>query len=199
MSNEFVSLKRLAAELGMDRSHARRYVLRLGITPHKRRTPDSANQLTLALSQKDADRVRSQRREQGFLDTSKPVETGVGVFYVVQLVPELDQKRIKLGFADDVTSRLAQHRTSAPTAKLVKSWPCKRTWEATVMDALTAERCRLISNEVFECDDLAQVIAKGDTLFATLPTPTSRPELADVSPHKRDQVTVKCRTLNESP
>lgn len=118
MSNEFVSLKQLAAEIGMDRSHARRYVLRLGITPHKRRTPDSANQLTLALTQEEANRVRSQRREQGF-----------------------------------------------------------------VMDALTAERCRLISNEVFECDDLAQLIAKGDTLFATLPTPASRPELADVSLH----------------
>ncbi|MCK6455294.1 MAG: hypothetical protein L6Q92_02000 [Phycisphaerae bacterium] len=183
MSNEFVSLKQLAAEIGMDRSHARRYVLKLGITPHKRRTPDSGNQLTLALSQEEAERVRSRRSEQGFLANSMPVETGVGVFYVIQLVPELDPKRIKLGFADDVASRLTQHRTSAPTAELVKSWPCKRTWEATVMDTLTAIGCRLILNEVFECDNLAQLIATGDALFAVLPAPASRPELADVSPH----------------
>lgn len=183
MSDEFVSLKQLATEVGMDRSHARRYVLKLGITPHKRRTPDSANQLTLVLTQEEADRVRSLRSEQGFLDTSKPMATGVGVFYIIQLVPELDPKRIKLGFADEVASRLSQHRTAAPTAKLVKLWPCKRAWETTVMDALTAIGCRLILNEVFECDDLAELISKGDALFAVLPLPTSRPGLADVSPH----------------
>ncbi len=183
MDDEFVSLKQLASELGMDRSHARRYVLKLGITPHKRRTQDSGSQLTLALTQEEADLVRARRREQGFQDTSKPAETGVGVFYVIQLVPELDPNRIKLGFADDVTSRLSQHRTAAPTAKLVKSWPCKRTWETTVMDALTAVGCRLILNEVFECGDVGQLIAKGDALFAVLPSPSNRPELADVSPH----------------
>jgi hypothetical protein len=183
MSDEFVSLKQLAAEIGMDRSHARRYVLRLGVTPHKRRTPDSANQLTLALTQEEADLVRSRRREHGFLDTSRPVVTGIGVFYVIQLVPELDPSRIKLGFADNAASRLSQHRTAAPTAELVKCWPCKRTWEATVMDTLTAIGCRLILNEAFECDDLTRLIAKGDALFAVLPEPASRIELAKVSPH----------------
>ena len=180
---DFVSLKNLATELGMDRSHARRYVHKLGIDPHKRRTPDSGNQLTLALTSDEAELVRQKRREEGFLDTSKSVSSGVGVFYVIQVVPDLDPKRVKLGFAYDLASRLSQHRTTAPTARLVKSWPCKRSWELTVMDALTADECRLILNEVFECSDIDSLIARGDVLFAALPRPDARPELSGVSPY----------------
>ncbi len=39
------------------------------------------------------------------------------------LEDELDHRRLKLGFADDLNSRLAQHRTAAPTAVVARSWP----------------------------------------------------------------------------
>lgn len=89
MADEFISMKRLARQLGMDRSHARRYVLRLGFHPKKRRTPDSANQLTLTLTATQAQAVLAQRREAGFLDSERAVSNEHGVFYVVQLVPDL--------------------------------------------------------------------------------------------------------------
>jgi hypothetical protein len=95
MAEDFVSLKQLATELGMDRSHARRYVLRLGFTPHKRRTPDSQNQLTLAVTIPEAEEIRNKRREAGFFESTKPVVSEVGVFYVIRLVPELDPRRLK--------------------------------------------------------------------------------------------------------
>jgi hypothetical protein len=183
MGEDFVSLKQLAGELGMDRSHARRYVLRLGVTPHKRRTPDSQNQLTLAVSTHEAELIRGKRREAGFLESAKPVFKEIGVFYVIRLVPELDPRRLKLGFADDLVSRLAQHRTAAPTAAVVKSWPCKRAWEGTVMDCLAGVNCRLILNEVFECDDVDAMIRRADNLFELLPGPAAKAPLADVSPH----------------
>ena len=182
MSDEFISLKQLADELEMDRSHARRYVLRLGIKPHKRRTPDSQNQLTLAVDTREADLIRSKRREEGFIGSTKPVAKDAGVFYVIRLVPELDPRRVKLGFADDLNFRHAQHRTAAPTAVVMKSWPCKRAWEGTVMDCLTGFGCRLILNEVFECDDVESLIARADQLFSLLPDPCKRVSLADVSP-----------------
>ncbi len=182
MAEDFVSLKQLAGELGMDRSHARRYILRLGFTPHKRRTPDSQNQLTLAVSIPEAELIRGKRREEGFFESTKPVVKEVGIFYVIRLVPELDPRRLKLGFADDLLSRLCQHRTAAPTAAVVKSWPCKRAWEGTVMDCLTVVNCRLILNEVFECDDVDALIARADKLFDLLPDPAAKAPLADVSP-----------------
>src|SRR5262249_52845205 len=183
MAEDFISLKQLATELGMDRSHARRYVLRLGFTPHKRRTPNSQNQLTLAVTIPEAEVIRNKRREAGFFQSTKPVVSEVGVFYVIRLVPELDPRRLKLGFADDLLSRLGQHRTAAPTAALVKSWPCKRAWEGTAMECLTVVNCRLILNEVFECDDVHGLIGRGDSLFALLPDPAAKGPLAEVSPH----------------
>jgi hypothetical protein len=183
MTQDFVSLKRLAHELGMDRSHARRYVLRQGIMPHKRRTQDSQNQLTLAVTRGEAESIIAKRREEGFLGSTKSVVKEVGAFYVIRVVPELDPRRIKLGFADDVATRLAQHRTAAPTAIVVKSWPCKRAWEATVTDCLTAVGCRLILNEVFECDDVSALIARGDLLFELLPSPEAKMPLAHASPY----------------
>src|SRR6516162_7596309 len=57
---EFISLKQLAMELGMDRSNTRKYVLKSGIRPHKRRTPDSGRQLTLALTVEEATQIRAR-------------------------------------------------------------------------------------------------------------------------------------------
>lgn len=185
MPNDYVSLKQLSDDLGMDRSHARRYVLRHGIQPHKRRTPDSQNQLTLAVTVQEAEAIKTKRREEGFLDAAKPVAKEVGVFYIIRLVPELDLRRIKLGYADDLGSRLSQHRTAAPTAVVVKSWACKRAWEGTVMDCLTAAGCRLILNEVFECDSLDELLARGGALFGLLGDPAIRTPLSEVSPHNQ--------------
>ena len=180
----FVSLKQLAERFGLDRSNTRKYVLKLGIKPHKRRTHDSGGQLTLAVTPEEAQRVIGERETQGFTSSAKVVESETGVFYVIQLVPELDPKRIKLGFAVDLKQRLAQHKTSAPTAIVLKYWPCKRTWELTAMDSISCAKCRLILNEVFECDDLDALLHRGDQLFALLPEPSTKLDLANHSPYR---------------
>lgn len=181
-----ISLKALAVELGMDRSHARRYVLNLGIIPAKRRTADSGGQLTLTVSAPEAELIRRARSEQGFSGAQGAVENETGFFYVIQLVPELEPKRIKLGFADNVSNRLSQHRTSAPTAKLLKSWPCRRSWERTAIDAIAAVGGALILNEVFQFQDIEAAIARADQFFSLLPRPSDRCAVADHSPHRRD-------------
>ena len=182
MREEYVSLKQLAKRLGMDRSHARRYLKKLNIKTQKRRTADSGNQLCLTVTEKQADQILAERRNEGFLGSGKAVASESGVFYVIKLVPELDAARIKLGFAVDMRNRLAQHRTAAPTASVLKTWPCKRSWEQTVMDALVADGCRHMLNEVYECDNLDTLIQKGDELFKLLPDPTKQVELSERSP-----------------
>jgi hypothetical protein len=181
VSDELVPLRLLARELRVDRSHFRRYVLRLGITPKKRHTLDSGNKLVVTVTPQEADRIRAARREQGYL-VSGAADQAIGTFYVVQLVPELDPNRVKLGFAEDTVVRLAQHRTCAPTAKLLKTWPCKRSWEFSVIDALSTAGCKLILNEVYECCDLDRLLAHGDQLFALFPDPRKPVVLSDVSP-----------------
>lgn len=107
-----------------------------------------------------------------------------GFFYIIQLIPELDPKRIKLGFADDVNVRLSQHRTSAPTAVVLKSWPCKRSWEGTVIDALASVGGKLILNEVYEFQDVQALLKHAEQLFVLLPDPGKKVLLADASPHQ---------------
>ena len=39
------------------------------------------------------------------------------------------------------------------------------------MDALTASGCRFILNEVFECENLDDLLRRGDSFFSLLPEP----------------------------
>jgi hypothetical protein len=181
-SDRYVSLKSLASEIGMDRSHMRRYVLRLGITPHKRRTPDSRHQLTLAVDDQQAETIRQRRDECGFSSDRKVSASDVGEFYVIQLVPELDSRRVKLGFAENVSARLEQHRTAAPTAKLLSSWPCRRSWEGTLIECLSLRNCRLIRSEVFECDDVKELIEFANQLFVMFPDPARKIKMSNAAP-----------------
>jgi hypothetical protein len=199
VDDQYVSLKQLAKELGMDRSHARKYVLNLGVTPGKRRTPESGGQLTLTVSTQEAEFVRRTRAEQGFLDSQKPVTSETGVFYAIQLVPELVPGRVKLGFADTVEVRLAQHRTSAPTARLLRSWPCRRSWERTAIDALSAVGGHLVLNEVFEFEDIDALVTRGDEFFGLLPDPQSRTPLAQSSPHRQREKATEQSTAPDKP
>lgn len=175
---EYVSIKELSNILGMDRSGTRKYILQLGYKPQKRRTRDSANQLALTLTSAEAAYVIQQRNESGFLGSGQATESECGVFYIIQLHPNLDAKWIKMGFAFNMSDRLSQHRTAAPTAKRLKTWPCKRSWEPTVMECLSAHSCKLIASECFECNDINELIRAGDALFEMLPQPNYRLELS---------------------
>jgi len=184
MKENYISVKELAERLGMDRSHARRYLKKMGVKTQKRRTSDSGNQLCLTVTEEQAEMIVARRRNEGFLGSGKVVASESGVFYVVQLVPDLDPSRIKLGFASDIRERLSQHRTAAPTASVLKTWPSKRSWEQTVIDALVAQGCRLILNEVYECDDLDSLLRRGEELFQILPDPNKKIDLSEKSPLK---------------
>lgn len=167
-----VTLASLAEELGLDRSNMRKYILKHGFAPVTVRTPESRSQLTLALTQEDAEAVRALRQSHGFSKTQEQTDMGMtGAFYIVQVVPEFAPNRIKLGFATDAVARLSSHRTAAPTAQLVKVWPCQRSWEACAIASITRAGCRLIANEVYECDDLQATVDRGAAFFAVMPNP----------------------------
>ena len=169
--DQYITLKILAKELGLDRSNMRKYVLAKGFSPVKVRTPESRGQLTLALTKEDAELVKETRENEGFNFTS-PVaaSNNDGYFYIIQVAPDLDPFRIKLGFSNDVDARLQAHRTSAPTAKLVSAWPCKRTWEKTVIASITRFGCELIANEVFTCNGVELLIQRAENFFAIMPS-----------------------------
>lgn len=174
----YVILKDLAKELGFDRSNFRKYVLQHGFNLVKIRTPEARNQLTLAVSVADAESIRELCQKQGYGKLSNHVlaNNEEGWFYVIQLVPELNPNRVKLGFTGSIEERLTAHRTSAPTAELVKCWSCKRSWERAAIDSITRIECKSLGYEVFECENLARLIKRADEFFAIMPqSSTSKP------------------------
>jgi len=168
--DEHITLRKLSEELPMNRSHLRKYILSKGISPVKIRTPESGNQLTLAITNGEAEFIRESREKGGFTYAA-PVDNNGGHFYLIQIVPDLDADRIKLGFETDVIARLEGHRTAAPTAELVKSWPCKRCWEKAAIDCAIQDSCELIGGEVYTCSNIDAMVERIDAFFDIMPSP----------------------------
>lgn len=166
----YTTIKALADELGIDRSNMRKYVLKHGFAPVSIRTADSSNQATLALLDEDAEMIRVLRTKQGFSATlQKPLDNEHGFFYLIQLVPDLDPLRVKLGWTNDTLNRLSAHRTAAPTAELIKAWICRKAWEIAAIHSATRIDCALIGSEVYRCTDLDALTARCDAFFALMP------------------------------
>jgi hypothetical protein len=167
---EFVFLSDLAKVFHIDRSNIRKYVKRMGIQTCKRKSKDTGYQLALAISKEDAARVVRSREEQGLISVEVGLtEPAVGVFYIVQLVPDLAKKRIKVGFTGNLDKCLQHYRITSPTAVVLKSWQCKRMWKQAVIDGLVSAKYRVFSREVFECDSIKKLLRRGDAFFALLP------------------------------
>ena len=91
-----------------------------------------------------------------------------GVFYLIQLEPEHDPGRFKVGFASKLSERMPTHRCSAPMAIVLASWPCRPLWKKTAIDCL-AQSCERIHTEVFRTDDIAGIQKRCEEFFALMP------------------------------
>ena len=172
-----VSLPALATQLGIDKSHALRWARvicpELGIPMVKGRAPETGRQLTYLWSQEDAERLREERRRLGFAVNGKASlpamqPTAAGAFYVLQAIPELAPQRIKVGFATDLARRIADHRCTLPTAKLLAAWPCEAADERCILRCvMNAPSVNQIGVEVFDGDP-GEILARLDRMFALL-------------------------------
>jgi hypothetical protein len=170
-----VSISTVADELKINKDYALRLAKKrageLGIILHK--GPRNA----VSLSREDADRLISsfQPRLSVAAATNNEVGrfTGFGYFYIIQLHPEDLPTRLKIGYTDNLDVRLSDHRTNAPTLKLLKSWPCKRTWEEAAKASITREACRRIGgdgSEVFD-GNVQAFLDRAEAFFALMPHP----------------------------
>lgn len=183
--SEMVTIAEVAKRIGLSTTTVRRFVAREidALSIELRRGKGDK----LLLSKEDAEKVVANyeaRRGPIEYNTETP-DSGkydrYGFFYIIQLVPEALPNRVKIGFTDNLEKRLGEHRTAAPTAKLLKSWPCKRSWDYAVMDSITRTSCKLVLNEVFE-GEIEGFLERGDSFFAIMPNPDSERELSEYSP-----------------
>lgn len=87
-----------------------------------------------------------------------------GVFYVILLIPEYSKTRIKVGFTENMDARLRSHMVSAPTAELIKTYPCKRSWEGYML-AVVERHGKCIRTEVFDIPKLDPLLRDLATAF----------------------------------
>jgi hypothetical protein len=136
----------------------------------------------VSLSREDADKLIASyegRRGPIYRTTEDATKfEGKGWFYIVQLVPELSPVRVKVGYADDFSERLKQHRTAAPTARLLKKWRCKRSWESAARDSITREGCKSLSDEVYE-GDIKGFLERAESFFGLMPKPDAKREQSE--------------------
>lgn len=183
---QYVTFYQLAEELSVDASTIRRNSRRLKLEIRREKTPTSRGMMVNCLTREDADKLRaffeSRARPEELNGTdSEAILQRFGHFYVIQLVPEALPNRVKIGFTDNLRQRLHDHQTSAPTARLIKSWPCKRSWDQAAMDAIAREDCCLVMNEVYE-GDVDGFIKRGEEFFRQLPSQETAVRLSEHSP-----------------
>ena len=163
----------IARTYGWNRSSVHRIIRRLEIDVVKRRSESARGQVVNWIRGTDVPRLEEAFRRFTKKDPS-PVEdtpVGYGSFYLIALEPELDPGRFKLGYAADVDERLSSHRTAAPLAQIIKSWPCKIGWEKTAIDCI-AQGCERLYTEVFRAREIQEAVSLADRFFSLMPHPS---------------------------
>lgn len=91
-----------------------------------------------------------------------------GYFYIVILDP-IRPNRVKIGFTNNMQSRLAAYRTSNPDVKELGYWPCKRQWEIAAMAAITNTECKHVAGEIYDCPNLGDILSRAQKFFDLMP------------------------------
>jgi hypothetical protein len=187
---EYVTLDQIAETIGVDVTTVRRTLKviksSLDIEVHMGRAQGRSRRalcVTVADGRLIEEHFKTRSEVTAFsVNSVSPVNflsNGFGYFYVIQLIPEHAPERVKIGYTDNLDTRLKEHQTSAPTARLIRSWPCKRAWDYAAMDSITRIECHHVMNEVYE-GNIAGFLARGDKFFGLMPT---RENVIPLSPH----------------
>ncbi len=183
--DNYVTFYEIADEASCGIDTVRRNAKKLNFEIIKTKTPTSSGALVNCLSRQDADELLSffeQRTKGRTQESAGDISVQrFGYFYLIQLIPEAIPNRFKIGYTDNLEQRLSEHRTAAPTSKLIKSWDCKRSWDQAAMDSITRENCAYVLNEVYE-GDMEGFIKRGDEFFGIMPSVGNDIDLSEHSP-----------------
>lgn len=175
MDNDWISVIDVARHFGKRKSTVFKVLKRLGIEPKKLRNSSSGNQLVAYITQDELRAVRGELvlmaetgQSEGSTEIGDLGSVEDGVFYIVQLEPDLDPGRFKAGFAAGMSDRLRQLRCSAPFASVVRTWPCRRLWERTAIECVSAG-CERLHTEVYRTIALEEVVDRGERFFGVMP------------------------------
>jgi len=198
MDEKYISVIDVAKEVGKAKQTVFKVLKRLGIESRKMRGPDSRGQLIAYITNVESALVKAeiQNMQGSESNISDPVIPELGVFYVVQLEPDHDPGRFKVGFASNMAERLRAHRCSAPFSVVLKTWPCRSLWEKTAIDSV-CDGCERLHTEVFRIDTIDKVISKCDAFFSLMPCLQNSNEITqDSMPNQANSADAKSRAAD---
>lgn len=169
-SKNFISVSDVAQRCGRRKTTVFKVLKRLRLEPEKLRRPERHGQIASYITQAEFELVQAEIQGMTEAASAPPdlLPAELGVFYLVQLEPEHDSGRFKVGFASNMAERLRSHHTAAPFATVVKTWPCRSLWEKTLIDCM-ADGCERIHTEVFRTDSLDEIVEKCEEFFSLMP------------------------------
>ena len=185
---DFITFRELADQIGVEVTTVRRNVKKLNLEIQNEKTETSKGARVHCLSVDDANKLVShfENRDKSNSNADLAALDRFGYFYIIQLIPEAMPNRVKIGYTDNLESRLREHQTAAPTAKYLGHWKCKRSWDQAAMDSITRSDCRLVMNEVYE-GEISGFLSRADEFFKVMPKDSSKPKLSEHSPLKANQ------------
>lgn len=171
MSPELISVIDIARQIGKPKQGIFKKLKSLGIETQKLRGSNSRGQLISYITKEEFKILRQEINisSASVLDGANSSEIDSGVFYLIQLEPEHDPGRFKVGFTSNMAERLRSHRCSAPFSTVLKTWACRSLWEKTAIDCVSAN-CERLHTEVFRAESIDEVIAKCDRFFELMPS-----------------------------
>jgi hypothetical protein len=172
MDEELISVLDLSRQLGKRKQTVFKILKRLGIETRKQRSSKAPRQLIAYVTLEESRRVADEMRATAAPDHEPRADALLdeqGVFYLLLLEPDNDPGRFKVGFAESLPERIRSLKCSAPFLRIVKSWPCKKLWERTAIDCVTAG-CERLHTEVFRAAEIDQVTRRCEGFFGLMPS-----------------------------
>jgi hypothetical protein len=169
MSSELIAVLEVAKSLGKRKQHVFKLLKRLGIVSKLERSRSARGQKIAYITVDDFELLRRETAigDDASCESGVQPDTG-GVFYLIQLEPQHDPGRFKVGFATNIGERTRAHRTAAPYAKVLKTWPCRLLWEKTAIDCV-CQGCEKLHTEVFRTDSIDEVMRRCEEFFKQMP------------------------------
>lgn len=169
MEDELISVSQVAIELGKQKQHIFKVLARLSIETKLLKSSTARGQRVAHITIEGYERVKEYFSGiDGEVSKAIVDSDAGGVFYLIQLEPEYDPNRFKIGFATNIEERLRSHKVAAPFSKVLKIWPCKLLWEKTAIECAT-QGCERLHTEVFRSESIEHVLSRCNQFFALMP------------------------------
>ena len=111
MSEDLISVIDVAKEIGKHKAYVFKIINRLGIETVKEKNSDAKGQKIAFITSVDYDRLKEYLVGNADDPDSPTVQPNIGgVFYLIQLEPEHDPCRFKVGFTTNIEERLRRRR-----------------------------------------------------------------------------------------